>query len=118
VAVNTKCIYDKQGRADGLRVLITRFWPRGIPKDRIDRWEKELGTPPDLIKKWKSGRIRWTTFSHLYLQSVREMKDKISDLAALARKRNITLFCTCRNGNRCHRKLLKKLIEKQAGYTK
>lgn len=118
MAVGTKCIYDEQNPSDGLRVLVTRFWPRGISKGRIDRWEKELGTPPDLIKKWKSGSIKWPTFSRQYLMAVKSQQDKIKELASLAVKKNITLFCTCRDGNRCHRKLLKELIEKQTGRTK
>jgi uncharacterized protein YeaO (DUF488 family) len=118
MAVKIKCIYEEPNRADGLRVLVTNYWPRGIRKDRISRWERELGTSPDLIKKWKSGSINWATFSRLFLKTVKSQKDKIMELASLAGKQDITLLCTCHDGNRCHRKLLKELIEKQTGRTK
>jgi uncharacterized protein YeaO (DUF488 family) len=111
MSVKTKCIYDKREKADGVRILITTYWPRGISKDKIDRWEKELGTPPDLIKKWKSGSINWPAFSRLYLSAVRLKKDKIQELADLARQKDITLLCTCRDGEHCHRKLLKEMVE-------
>jgi len=111
--VNTKCIYDMSGCGDGLKILVTTYWPRGIKKEKVDRWEKELGTPPDLIKKWKGGSIDWATFSREYLKAMKSKKEKIAELAELAGKEDITILCTCREGNQCHRKILKKLIERR-----
>ena len=113
MSVNTKCIYDPPDSGDGMRVLVTTFWPRGIKKEKIDKWEKELGTPPDLIKKWKGGSIDWAAFSREYLKAMKLKKEKIAELAELAGKEDITLLCTCRDDNRCHRMLLKKLIERK-----
>ena len=115
MSVNTKCIYETDKADNGIRILVTTYWPRGIKKERIDRWEKELGTPPDLIKRWKSGSIDWTTFSKKYLEAIKSRKDKIKELGELAGKEDITLLCTCREDNLCHRKLLKRLIEKRIG---
>ncbi len=111
--VNVKSVYDLPKSGGGLKILVTTYWPRGIKKEKIDRWEKELGTPPDLIKKWKGGSINWAAFSKEYVAAMKKEKEKIAELAELAGKQDITLVCTCRDDNRCHRILLKKLIEKK-----
>lgn len=109
--VKTKCIYEPISKGDGCRVLVMRFWPRGISKDKIDIWEKDLGTPPDLIKKWKSGSVSWAEFSKQYRNFVAQYKDKIGELALKAKKGTVTLLCSCRDDKHCHRTLLKKLIK-------
>lgn len=88
-----------------------RYWPRGVAKDRIDIWEKHLGTPGELIKKWKSGSIKWPDFSREYVKAMKDQKDKIAALAGLAKKQTITLLCSCDEADRCHRTILKQLIE-------
>ncbi len=109
--VKTKCIYDEPEAADGYRLLVMRLWPRGVRKEAADAWEKELGAPVDLIRQWKNDDITWAGFSRRYLVAMREQKDKIGQLAKRAGKETITLLCGCRDENRCHRILLKKLIE-------
>ena len=61
-----KTIYDKPEKADGKRILVMSLWPRGIKKEKVDLWMKELGTPRELIKKWKSGKIPWTDIAKEY----------------------------------------------------
>jgi uncharacterized protein YeaO (DUF488 family) len=110
MAVKTKCIYDPVERGDGYRVLVMRYWPRGVSKDKVDVWEKELGTPKELIKKWKAGSISWEKFTQAYLASIRSQEDKIMELAKRSKRQTITLLCSCRDADHCHRKLLKKVI--------
>jgi len=40
--IKTKSIYDKKELSDGTRILITRYYPRGIGKEKFDRWYREL----------------------------------------------------------------------------
>jgi uncharacterized protein YeaO (DUF488 family) len=108
--IKTKNIYEPSGPEDGCRVLVMRFWPRGVKKGKIDCWEKELGTSPELIKKWKSGSINWPDFSKQYINSMSEQKDKIAQLAQRAKKGPITLLCSCRDAGHCHRELLRQLV--------
>ena len=110
--VRTKNIYDPVESADGYRVLVMRFWPRGVSKDKIDAWEKELGTEPDLIKKWKSGSISWLEFSKQYRRFAVRHKDKIDELAQRAKHETITFLCSCRDELHCHRTILKELVLK------
>lgn len=112
MSVKTKNIYGPVESTDGYRVLVMRFWPRGVSKDKIDAWEKELGTPPDLIKKFKSGSVGWSEFSKQYLKFAAQHKDKIRKLAHKSKSETITLLCSCRDELHCHRTILKKLVEK------
>jgi uncharacterized protein YeaO (DUF488 family) len=110
--VKTKRIYEKAEPGDGCRVLVMRYWPRGISKDKVDVWEKELGTQPDLIELWKSEAISWSEFAQRYRQAVASQKEKIKALAQRAAKDTVTLLCSCPDERRCHRILLKELIDK------
>lgn len=112
MAVKTKCIYDPVEPSDGSRILVMRYWPRGISKDKIDSWEKELGTEPDLIKKWKGGSISWSEFSRQYRKFAAQHKDKIGELAQRAKHETLTFLCSCRDEPHCHRTILKQLISK------
>ncbi|MGI0079209.1 MAG: DUF488 domain-containing protein [Nitrososphaerales archaeon] len=107
-----KTIYDKPERSDGKRILVMRIWPRGISKDKIDVWMKELGTEKDLIKKWKSGKISWSDFSKEYRKSLRGKEEELKQLAKESEEGDITLLCTDRDAAHCHRTLLAAEIQK------
>jgi uncharacterized protein YeaO (DUF488 family) len=109
--VTTKRVYEKPEPEDGCRVLVMRYWPRGISKDKVDAWEKDLGTEPDVIKLWKSDAISRSEFAQRYRQAVASQKEKIKALAQQAAKGTVTLLCSCPDERRCHRILLKELIE-------
>ena len=57
--VRTKRIYDPVASDDGERVLIMRLWPRGIRKERVSVWLKELGPVPELLRAYLDERISW-----------------------------------------------------------
>ncbi len=90
-----------------------RMWPRGVRKEAVDLWLKDVGTTRELIKEWKVGKIRWAQFEKRYLNGMKgELQRKlITEIAGYARKGPITLLCADKDANRCHRSLLKKLVE-------
>jgi uncharacterized protein YeaO (DUF488 family) len=64
-----KSVYASKETSDGKRILVMTLWPRGVSKDKVDDWMKELGTPRDLIKKYKGGSIGWAEFASGYKKS-------------------------------------------------
>jgi len=38
IMIKTKSIYDSIENSDGTRILITRYWPRRIKKEKFDKW--------------------------------------------------------------------------------
>jgi uncharacterized protein YeaO (DUF488 family) len=108
-------LYDKPEPSDGKRILVMRIWPRGISKDRIDVWMKDLGTEKELIKKWKSGKISWNEFSMQYRKSLKGKEEILKELAKESQTKDITLLCTDRDAAHCHRTLLAEEIMKSSG---
>ena len=112
--IKTKSIYKPVEEEDGLRVLITRWYPRGVKRERYDIWVRELAPSPELLKKYKNSEIEWTDFSIALLSEFRDNMDSIEALHILQTKgnmENITLLCHEKDGEPCHRHMVKNLIE-------
>ena len=87
------------------------IWPRGVSKDKVDLWLKELGTPRELIRLYKSGKLPWSDYAAEYRRSLKGKEALLRNLAAESSKGTITLLCTEQDANACHRSLLKRAIE-------
>ena len=109
-----KSVYDPKSSTDGLRVLVMRYWPRGIERSKVDLWLKDLGTGKELIKAWKSGKVTWPEFRRQYLAELKDenKQNMISNLTRKAELGKVTLLCSCRDPTKCHRVVLKKQIER------
>ncbi len=67
---------------------------------------------------WGKGRLKidWRTYLSRYRAEMREQREAIDELARrVARGEQITLLCSnaCVREDRCHRSVLKQLIEKR-----
>ena len=111
--IRLKRVYEPREEADGLRVLVMRRWPRGIRKDRIDLWLRELGADLALLRDWKAGRVTWPERRQRYLDGLRmpEAATQLDALRDLARGATVTLICACKDESECHRRLLKAVLE-------
>jgi len=109
-----KSVYAPKEPSDGKRILVMTLWPRGVSKDKVDVWMKELGTPRDLIKRYKAGKVSWEAFAAEYKGSLKGKEALLRDLAQESKEGTITLLCTDKDPSRCHRSLLKAAIEAQA----
>lgn len=108
-----KRVYDKPEPSDGKRVLVMRMWPRGVSRDKVDAWMKDLGTEKDLIRRWKAGEVSWEGFAKEYRRSLEGKEPLLRELAEESRTGTVTLLCTEKDPSRCHRSLLKAAIEEQ-----
>ncbi|HKT22351.1 MAG TPA: DUF488 family protein [Nitrososphaerales archaeon] len=106
-----KSVYSPPEPSDGKRVLVMTLWPRGVSKDKVDVWLKELGTPKDLIKRYKSGKATFVQFRSEYLRSLKGKEEALKGLAAESKKGTVTLLCTEKDPAVCHRSILKDAIE-------
>lgn len=107
--IRTKRVYDPAAGDDGARVLIMRLWPRGIRKDRVDLWLKELGPVVPLLRAFRAGKIGWAEYRRRYLAGLDrpEALAALAEVRALARRGPVTLLCGCPDETRCHRALLR-----------
>jgi uncharacterized protein YeaO (DUF488 family) len=81
--VAVKRAYDKPASSDGQRVLVDRFWPRGLKKEeaRIHHWFRELA-PSDELRKWFHDTGNWLVFRKRYLLEL-SGPEAAADLQAL-----------------------------------
>ncbi len=120
--VRTKRWNDEVKADDGRRVLVCRYRPRGVKKEdeNWNDWCKDLGPSTRLHGDFygKNGPpIGWDEYKARYLEEMQEQKERIHELARLvAEGQTITLLCSsaCDNALRCHRTLLRELIEAEA----
>ena len=105
----TKRIYDPPAPEDGHRVLIMRLWPRGIRKERVGVWLKELGPVPALLRAYLAETITWPEYTRRYFAGLArpEAQAAIDEVRGLAVHGRVTLLCGCPDEARCHRSLLR-----------
>jgi uncharacterized protein YeaO (DUF488 family) len=118
--LHTKRWNDPVDPTDGTRILITRFRPRGLPKaeETWTEWMTNLAPSKELLGRYnnKIGTgISWNDYRAGYLREMRAQHEAIVALAERVRQgETITLLCSsqCVRESRCHRSLLRELIEK------
>lgn len=111
--VKTGSVYGPVSEEDGYRVLVTRYWPRGVKKERVNIWMRGLGPAPGLIKDWKSEKIGWDEFKARYRAEFKDPEKKrlLAELKETVRSEgDVILLCTCKDEDRCHRGLLSAML--------
>ena len=93
--IQVKRVYEKPGPRDGMRILVDRLWPRGLKKEaaRVQEWRKDLA-PSDALRRWfKHDPDKWTEFRRRYREELSETEkmDELRRLAAVAKRKRITL---------------------------
>ena len=119
--IKTKRWDDPREPDDGHRLLVTRYRPRGLPKDQEtwDAWQPNLGPSKELhaAAYGKAGlKFHWDDYKRRYLAEMKAQVPAIEDLATrVAGGETITLLCSsqCVRESRCHRSLLRELIEQR-----
>jgi len=110
---------------EGLRLGTVRRPPRGVKKadfarrDFYDLWLPLLSPSQPLVSRAMSQPwtdARWKNFARQYRAEMSrpEAKQMIELLARMSHHANFSVGCYCENEQRCHRSVLKKLLEEQA----
>ena len=110
--IRTKRIYEAPSPDDGHRLLVMRMWPRGIRKEAVDEWQPDLGPSRGLIADFRQGRIDWPQFAARYQAEMAERGELLARVREQAQRETVTLLCSCADESRCHRTLLKGLLER------
>jgi uncharacterized protein YeaO (DUF488 family) len=107
------------GEGRGLRVLVTRYRPRGVAKanETWDEWWPELGPSRALHAAYwgKSGApIGFAQYRPRYLEEMQRQVFRIRALGdRVAAGETVVLLCSsaCTDPTHCHRTLLAGLVE-------
>jgi uncharacterized protein YeaO (DUF488 family) len=118
--VRLKRIYDAPSPEDGVRILVTRYWPRGIKREAVDEYNSKVAPSRELLRAFKHAGLAWEGYVPRYLSEMHDQQAQsgICHLAALARSKTITLMCICVDESLCHRSLLRALILNEASKPK
>ena len=108
---------------EGLRLGTVRRPPRGVPKAEIasrdfyDVWLPELAPSEALLKAGRAADddASWRRFVRRYRAEMKAPeKVRLLDLlAALSRQTSFSVGCYCADERRCHRSLLRELLEER-----
>jgi len=114
--VQSKSIYDAPAAGDGVRVLVTQYWPRGVTREQAGTYVRALAPSRELLRAFQEERIDWDEYRVGYLREIASSpvaQEEIARLATLARSEVVTLMCVCRDDQQCHRSLLRQLVEER-----
>lgn len=119
--IRTRRWNDPAKKGDGVRILVCRSRPRTVPAadEPWDVWCPELGPSAELHAAYPGKPGVGISREEYQKRYQEEMKGQADDLRFLAGKvadgGTITLLCaaSCSRSSRCHRTLLKALIEQE-----
>jgi uncharacterized protein YeaO (DUF488 family) len=104
--------YDPPGADDGLRILIDRLWPRGMPKAKLklDSWAKHL-SPSNALRKWyQHDPEKFAEFRKRYEAELRAEGEGLDELRAAVRGRTVTLLTATKEVDLSHATVLRDLL--------
>jgi len=144
LAIKLKSLKDSAENSDGLRILIARYRPRYLPKDKEnwDQWWKEIAPSRDLWKSYiKDKKIGWPEYERQYIDEIKNNPESVNLLQIVSsfvngngdgskyvqqeqeqQKRydliqkydTLTLLCHCKDEKYCHRSIVKEMILKSS----
>ena len=126
MAIRVVRLGSARAKGEGLRLGTVRRPPRGVRKadfakrDYYDAWLPVLSPSPAVVSRAMSQEwtdARWKKFARDYRREMNQPlpKEIIRLLAALSHHADFSVGCYCENERRCHRSVLRKLLEEQGG---
>ncbi len=110
MGVQTKRVQESPRPEDGARVLVDRYWPRGVQRAEagIDLWLPELGPSPVLIAWFGRKAERWDEFVLRYRKELASpaAQEAIDRLRSSAQQRQLTLLYGTRHAEHAPAQIL------------
>jgi uncharacterized protein YeaO (DUF488 family) len=108
---------------EGLRIGTVRRPPRGVPRtefstrDYYDVWLPNLSPDAELLKEAKAvaSDAEWAAFAKKFRAEMNGSDaGKVLDLlAALSKTTHFAIGCYCEDESRCHRSILRQLLDER-----
>jgi len=111
-AIRIKRAYDPPEAGDGLRILIDRLWPRGMPKSKLklDAWAKHLAPSNELRKWYRHDPDKFTEFRKRYLAELTAQGEGLAELRDAVQGRSVTLLTATKELDLSHATVLRELL--------
>jgi uncharacterized protein YeaO (DUF488 family) len=128
MAVSVVRLGTPRRRGEGLRIGTVRHPPRGVPRSEhatrnwYDVWLPELAPSAQVVKLGQAASTerQWASFAKKYrAEMAAPAKRRILDLlAAMSHQSNFSVGCYCEEESRCHRSVLRELLEERGARVK
>jgi len=123
MAIRIVQLGSARAKDEGLRMGTVRRPPRGVPKaefakrDYYDVWLPNLSPSAELVAEGLAADNdkEWATFSRKFKAEMKQpdAAHLLDTLAALSRQTSFSMGCYCEDESRCHRSLLRALLEER-----
>jgi uncharacterized protein YeaO (DUF488 family) len=114
---------SERAPGEGLRIGTVRRPPRGVPKTEFARqhwydvWYPNLAPSAETMKLGQEAKTpaQWTAFTRAYKREMAEAdaSRSLDLLAALSHQSALAVGCYCEDESRCHRSLLRGLLQER-----
>ncbi len=121
MAVRVVRLGDPRTKNEGLRIGTVRRPPRGVPKsayasqDWYDVWLPNLAPGAETVKHAQTATTpsQWAAFTRKYRAEMARPENRrvIDLLAALSHHASFSVGCYCADESRCHRSILRALLD-------
>ena len=111
--IKLKRAYEPPEKADGVRILVDRLWPRGVSKNsaRIDLWLKEIA-PSDALRKWFGhDPAKWSEFRKRYALELAKRPEAVAHLKQCVGRETVTLVYGAKDEQHNNTLALKQYLE-------
>jgi uncharacterized protein YeaO (DUF488 family) len=123
MAIKVVRLGDPRAPGEGVRLGTVRRPPRGVPKaeyasrDFYDVWVPDLAPSEELVRLalGARGEREWRRFERRYRAEMKRPPAArlLALLAALSPQAAFSVGCYCADGSRCHRSILRALLEER-----
>ena len=123
MAVRIVRLGTPRAHGEGPRLGTVRRPPRGVPKSEFatgnwyDVWLPALSPSAELMPEGRDAAsdAQWAAFERKLRAELKrpDASQMLDTLAVLSRSSNFSLGCYCENEARCHRSVLRKLLEER-----
>jgi uncharacterized protein YeaO (DUF488 family) len=110
--VKVKRIYEPADEKDGFRILVDRFWPRGMKKNPLpyDEWITAIAPSKNLRKWFNHDPEKWSQFQVKYTLEIAQ-NDEIDAVLKLVRKhKRVTLLYAAHDEEHNHALVLQRFL--------
>jgi uncharacterized protein YeaO (DUF488 family) len=113
IKILVKRVYEPVESSDGSRILVDRLWPRGISKDKVDLWLKEVAPSHELRRRFHGKPRDWSGFLVAYAKELQQPTPQtaIAELRKWLRQGRVTLLYAARDENHNNALALKLWLE-------
>ncbi len=110
-----KRIYNLQANDSGFKVLVDRLWPRGIGKDKVDLWLKDIAPSAELRNWFKHEAEKWDEFKLRYWEELDKKHELVDRILQKERAETVYLLYGAKDERFNNAVALKEYIDKKVG---